>query len=304
MEEKIYKCVCGKVFNNPQSFNGHKANCKQHQINKYGNLEKYNDHINKCINARQEKYKEYSNNLKIKNELEKQNYLKNWLLEKHKCEHCGKIMTEFFGSGRFCSRACANSRKYSKESKEKISSSLKNYFKDEEFLKQQQINNIINIINYAINPNICIVCNKPIPYKYRNRKTCSIDCLQKRYRDIGINNASLNIKRSKNEIHFCILCENYFGKDKVFHNIKLFNGWDADIIIPQYNIAILWNGPWHYRKVTKSHNLQQVRNRDAIKIEEIKNCGYVRYIIKDTGKYSENKVKEEFKNLLNFLDSF
>ena len=36
------------------------------------------------------------------------------------CEKCGKVTEEKFGSGRFCSRACANARTHSAETKEKI----------------------------------------------------------------------------------------------------------------------------------------------------------------------------------------
>ena len=36
------------------------------------------------------------------------------------CEKCGKITEEKFGSGRFCSRACANTRTHSIETKERI----------------------------------------------------------------------------------------------------------------------------------------------------------------------------------------
>ena len=35
------------------------------------------------------------------------------------CENCGKESTEKFGSGRFCSRSCANSRTFSDEAKQK-----------------------------------------------------------------------------------------------------------------------------------------------------------------------------------------
>jgi hypothetical protein len=37
------------------------------------------------------------------------------------CEKCGKVTEEKFGSGRFCSRACANTRTHSAETKERIS---------------------------------------------------------------------------------------------------------------------------------------------------------------------------------------
>ena len=41
------------------------------------------------------------------------------------CEKCGKIVNEKFGSGRFCSRACANSRPHTEEQKQNISNGLK-----------------------------------------------------------------------------------------------------------------------------------------------------------------------------------
>ena len=48
---------------------------------------------------------------------------------------------------------------------------------------------------------------------------------------------------------FCKLCEQEF-KD-VLHNEPIFNNWDADIILKEYKIAVLWNGIWHYKKITK-----------------------------------------------------
>ena len=55
----------------------------------------------------------------------KQMQLNIWLAEQHKCEHCGRVMTEKFGSGHFCSRACANSREFSEETKQKKSVAIK-----------------------------------------------------------------------------------------------------------------------------------------------------------------------------------
>lgn len=42
------------------------------------------------------------------------------------CERCGKEHDGSFGTGRFCSRSCANTRVHSKETKEKTSKTLKN----------------------------------------------------------------------------------------------------------------------------------------------------------------------------------
>lgn len=41
-----------------------------------------------------------------------------------KCEKCGKEHDGSFGSGRFCSKSCANTRSLSKETKDKIKQSL------------------------------------------------------------------------------------------------------------------------------------------------------------------------------------
>lgn len=108
-----------------------------------------------------------------------------------------------------------------------------------------------------------------------------------------------DLRRSKNEIEFCNLCKEYF--DNVKHNECIFNGWDADVIIEDIKYAVLWNGPWHYKQITKSHSVAQTQNRDKIKIKEIQKYGWTPYIIKDMGKYNKNFVKEKFDEFLNFL---
>lgn len=108
-----------------------------------------------------------------------------------------------------------------------------------------------------------------------------------------------DLRRSKNEIEFCKLCEEYF--DNVKHNKSIFNGWDADIIIEDIKFAVLWNGPWHYKQITKSHSVKQTQNRDKIKIKEIKESGWTPYIIKDMGKANKDFVKEKFNEFLKYL---
>lgn len=244
----------------------------------------------------------YRKQLNYKNE-EK---LQKWLDEKHRCECCGKILTEYYGSGRFCSRKCANTRTHSKETKSKIQKSITKFYCNHSPQNTQR-KSIKRRQEYELNPKKCVCCGIKLSYEQRNRKTCSSDCLQKRLefggRKGGRIAAAHQVRRSKNEIAFCMLCEDYFGKDKVMHNIPMFNGWDADVILPELKIAILWNGPWHYRKVTKTHNLQQVQNRDKLKIREIYKCGFVPYIIKDTGaNKKKDKVIIEFKKFLQYAN--
>lgn len=115
-------------------------------------------------------------------------------------------------------------------------------------------------------------------------------------REAGQKSATKQIKRSKNEIElFNLLNEKY----NCLHNKPLFNGWDADIIIPSLKIAILWNGPWHYTNVMKGHSYSQTFNRDMIKLSEIQKKGYSYIIVKD---YKNNITpKSAFQIILNYI---
>ena len=269
---------CGKEFKNKKALSGHLSSCVKYYLSKDGDLDKYT--------ARIEKIKKSNTKYDI---IDKDA----WLLEKHRCECCGRIMTEYFGSGRFCSKKCSNTRNHSDDVKQKIKLSCTSRSKD----------------LYDANPKYCAVCHNKIPYEMRRRKTCSDVCnriLCRPYRLKGGHiggrrSAASQQKRSKHEIEFCNKCEEYFGKENVLHNVPIFNGWDADIILPQYKLAILWNGPWHYYKVTKYHKLEQVQNRDRLKIQEIRDSGYTEYIIKDVNS-SKDIVDKEFDKLLNFLN--
>lgn len=46
------------------------------------------------------------------------------------CERCGKEHDGNFGSGRFCSRSCANKQTHNQETKEKIKNSINEFYKD------------------------------------------------------------------------------------------------------------------------------------------------------------------------------
>ena len=101
------------------------------------------------------------------------------------------------------------------------------------------------------------------------------------------------VKRSKNEIFFAELCAE---KWTVVCNEPMFDGWDADVVIPELKIAVLWNGAWHYNdNLREGHSLLQVQTRDAIKLKVIEKHGYKSYVVKDMGKHNPKFVKEEFE---------
>lgn len=101
-------------------------------------------------------------------------------------------------------------------------------------------------------------------------------------------------RRSKSEILFCKFCEDHFSK--VEHNKSIFNGWDADVLLTDLRIAILWNGPWHYRNISKrkAASLKAIQNRDALKRKEIQKAGWSLYVVKDIEKHRSQKKQFEF----------
>lgn len=106
-------------------------------------------------------------------------------------------------------------------------------------------------------------------------------------------------RRSKNEIHFADLCKKNFSG--VETNKPIFNGWDCDVILADQKVAVMWNGKWHYEKITKKHSVSQVQNRDKIKLNEIIKAGYTPYVIKDVGREDKSFVESEFRKFQIFI---
>lgn len=205
------------------------------------------------------------------------------------CEKCKKVYENVYGSGRFCSRACANSRVRTDEIKSKISESLMGH---------------VSTTGHTYKKN-CVICQTEftVPGRKKNRVSCSDACSAIRKIQVmsmrGRNSAASQQRRSKNETEFAELCKSKFSN--VLVNNAVFDGWDADVILPDYKIAILWNGPWHYRKITEKHSLEQVQNRDRLKLKAIERYGYKSYIIKDMGSHNPTFVASEFEKFLRWI---
>jgi len=146
----------------------------------------------------------------------------------------------------------------------------------------------------------CMVCKRL--FKTFQNNTCSNDCLNRSQRRGGARSAKLqgDSRRSKNEIYFAELCK---AKFSVIENEPMFNGWYADVIIPELKLAVLWNGNWHHIKIATKHSVKQVQNRDKIKQKEIIKAGYTSYIIDDFGKHNPKFVESEFKKFIDWINS-
>ena len=228
------------------------------------------------------------------------------------CKNCGKeievLQRDFNLSDTknfFCSHSCSatyNNKKrspISDEQKAKISNSIKK-------LNLNKPKRICRVCGreYSLNEygSTRVVCSRECSNELREnrKKYLSPDIIEK-LSFAGRRSAEIQslTRRSKNEKYFFNLCEKHFKN--VRHNEPIFNGWDADVIIEDIKFGILWNGKWHYEKITENHSLEQTQNRDKIKIGEIKKCGYTPYVIKDMGKYNPLFVENEFQKLLNYI---
>jgi hypothetical protein len=161
-----------------------------------------------------------------------------------------------------------------------------------------------------LNISNCLMCNTMLTSKSGRRKYCAT-CLRIYMHSIcvaagkkgGKSSAALQIRRSKNEIYLSELCEkeysNVTNNDPIF--VSKYGNWDADILLHDYKIAILWNGVWHYKQISKKQSLKQIQTRDKIKFDIIKSNNWTPYIIKDMGKYNKKFVEKQFEILKEYI---
>ena len=171
---KEYICMCGREFDTKQQLGGHHSHCELF-LTHTGRL-----HIRQAVDS--SNGVKTSRTLKAKHQKEKDKKLQDWLNLKPQCETCGKVMTEKFGSGRFCCKSCANRRTHSEETKRKIGSSITSIVHSQQgskLINLTRLNHIKAKERYEQNPNYCIVCNGIIPYEKRTNQTCGEICHKK-----------------------------------------------------------------------------------------------------------------------------
>jgi len=242
--------------------------------------------------------------------------------EKSKCKNCNESFNSNRHDQKFCSNICAN--RYISRNRNSTYIILKSieckncnkFFTIRHY--NQQCCSIICANKYKgkirtfLIPIECKLCNKLFQPKRSTIRFCSANCVhkfsrlpenyerQRKQGSIGGKISAQNqCRRSKNEIYFYELCLELFPE--AIHNEPIFDGWDADIILPNLKIAILWNGIWHYQKIREAHNLAQVQTRDKFKLKLINKYNYKAYIIKDMGKHNKKFVESEFQKFKDYV---
>lgn len=183
-----------------------------------------------------------------------------------KCAHCEAVLTK---KQKFCNQSC--SAKYNNLQRGPRDQSTR--------IKIRESLSGSKYPKKYINISWCKVCNTLI--KGYHRSTCkSIECLETIYMQAGLKSAAKQVRRSKDERKLFILCQQNF--QNIRHNEPIIDNWDADIILDDYKVAVLWNGPWHYKDMPhKGFSLKQVQNRDSIKIRKLTELGWKVIVFED-----------------------
>ena len=196
-----------------------------------------------------------------------------------RCEYsqCGKPIPGTFGSGRFCDRSCM-------------------------YKRRGEI-----MYNKSTRMTTCPQCGKTFRKPRAHSTYCSKTCTPqnnksaKDYQAMGLTSASKIAKRSRGETELANRCiQNGWT---VTTNDNLFGGWDADILLHDFKIAIHYDGPCHRRVIYRGQSLSQIQTRDRLKRKAVRQHGWTNYTIVAEGKYNGQFIDNEFDRLLKFVET-
>ena len=227
------------------------------------------------------------------------------------CEKCGKEHDGSFGSGRFCSRACANSRIKTEETRKKVSlafqkrSSLglhnKPYPRTRDSIERWKESYRKNHQKEILT---CSWCGSKFEKKRMIPKSGRVYC-NGHCRNMHLNRLKLigglnNKKIPKWEMIFEELLKEY--KIEYVHNCRdiLPDGLELDFWIPDKKLGIELNGIFHYSEKPFGGNIEAFKHRkdkDLRKVELMKKLGFS-LIVVDYRDVKRN-YKTYFNNLIN-----
>ena len=226
----------------------------------------------------------------------------------YKCEKCGKTVTKKYGSGRFCSRSCANGRIHTEEHKKHIAKGIIKHYKD---LGKR----------ISSEEKICPICGKKY---YTNNKTCSKECGHKYRTQNGVSEETRQKlsdrvqQRIKNGTHIGWTTRNIESyPEKFFKKVLENNGikYEFNKPILKNNLGIYENGCYFLdfalsNKIDleidgKQHKIKERKIHDEIRDERLINNGWKIYRIEwknPNTKKNSDYIKEEINKFLKWYN--
>lgn len=220
------------------------------------------------------------------------------------CKSCSCPVVIKFGSGKFCSRSCANKREVTSETKTKISEGVKKVVKQSPSkwkhgsLSESHKDNISKSLKKEKILGTCDWCGKEIILNGKRPNS-------KHFCDGSCRNFYLNANKisgrgswtgvcvSKWEQQFQAILNEYGIEFEANKRDLIPSRYEIDIWLPKFNIAIELNGIWHYSSKPYGGNedaLKRRQEKDRIKQQEVESLGYKFIIFKD----DEIKDKDAF----------
>lgn len=184
----------------------------------------------------------------------------------------------------FCNQSCAahynNKHRppQSKETKIKISQSLK---------KRADLKGRKMPMENDVYYKFCKICGNKFYHKQRSPiSMCSTKCRNELKRRVNVDTEKRlggiwERRKSRSKGEKLLASKLKENNVKVLTNKRMFDGFDADIILPDYKMAIHWNGAWHWKPIAGINLLNKIKARDRLRYEAVERCGYVNYIIID-----------------------
>jgi hypothetical protein len=189
------------------------------------------------------------------------------------CKKCGGEFEPQKGLKNYCTLQCRNSREFSEEANkiksEKAKQSWASGIRTPHSHTQETIEKLKKRVDWT-----CPVCSATIsirPFEARIRKFCSGTCRN------NVNNKNISGTQSKAELYLQKeLKESFPDLHFICNDRKVLNGLELDFYFPTLNLAIEWNGIWHFINARKG-----VKKRDDLKQKLCKELGIELLVIED-----------------------
>jgi predicted nucleic acid-binding Zn ribbon protein len=232
-----------------------------------------------------------------------------------KCNNCGLPIPYDKKNNKYCGHSCSatltNKKRKTKKYKltekglENLRTSAENtrkklveFYKKNPEKKKQIIKNLIEKNKKPRVEFICPVCSKILMVtenEFKKRKYCGGTCRNK------INNKQIFGTRSKAEIYLEEKLKNEFPNLVMsFNDREILNGKELDVYIPSLELAIEWNGIYHFKKIRDDGSFEKTKNKDRQKIIECGKLNIELYIVEDLTS-SEKFIREETKKIISFV---
>jgi hypothetical protein len=144
---------------------------------------------------------------------------------------------------------------------------------------------------YDESPPLCMWCGNKLSFerlvhltgltqeKHKCKKRfCCVECRASYFRSGKVHNPDLR-NFSKEEKLMVALIRHYFPTLEVFENVRnVIQPLELDAYIPSINLALEYNGAWHYVPICGQEMLDRRIVTDARKVEKLKNLGINFYI--------------------------